>query len=389
MKSKDLVLIFLVTSIYISIMTYHHHLSFNRSILEFVDIVLLVLFSGYSLISFLRPKKNNVNILRKPLLVLGSSLFLMIITGIILNFSSIGLHLKSLTLFLSLITMILLLMAYFRRIIYFNSSDYKKIEKSTKKLIKKQPVNENAVILVDNVGMQFKLSKEKVNNLKEFVIKSLKGQILYTEFWALRNISFEIDKGDRWGIIGLNGAGKSTLLKIVSGVMKPTEGSLVIKGKIIPLLELGAGFDPDYTGKENIFLNGAMLGLSKEFLEEKYEEIVEFSEIRKFIDVPLKNYSSGMKARLGFSIATVIKPEILVLDEVLSVGDAKFQKKSEDKITSLFNEGVTVLFVSHSIKQVKKICNKALWLENGKVVMKGDAREICETYEKVCKGEKI
>ena len=370
-------------------MTYPHHLSFNRSILEFVDIVLLVLFSGYSLMSFLRPKNNNENILQKPLLVLGSSLFLMIITGIILNFSSIGLHLKSLTLFLSLITMILLLMAYFRRIIYFNSSDYKKIEKSTKKLIKKQPVNENAVILVDNVGMQFKLSKEKVNNLKEFVIKSLKGQILYTEFWALRNISFEVDKGDRWGIIGLNGAGKSTLLKIVSGVMKPTEGSLVIKGKIIPLLELGAGFDPDYTGKENIFLNGAMLGLSKDFLLEKYDEIVEFSEIKKFIDVPLKNYSSGMKARLGFSIATVIKPEILVLDEVLSVGDAKFQKKSEDKITSLFNEGVTVLFVSHSIKQVKKICNKALWLENGKVVMKGDAREICETYEKVCKGEKI
>ena len=389
MKSKDLVLIFLITSIYIFIMTYPHHLSFNRSILEFVDIALLVLFSGYSLMSFLRPKNNNENILQKPLLVLVSSLFLMIITGVILKFSSIGLHLKSLTLFLSLITMILLVMAYFRRIIYFNSSDYKKLLRLSKKAIKKQPVNENAVIFVDDVGMEFKLSKEKVNNLKEFVIKSLKGQISYTEFWALRNISFEIDKGDRWGIIGLNGAGKSTLLKIVSGVMKPTEGSIVIKGKIIPLLELGAGFDPNYTGKENIFLNGAMLGLSKEFLEEKYEEIVEFSEIRKFIDVPLKNYSSGMKARLGFSIATVIKPEILVLDEVLSVGDAKFKKKSEDKITSLFNEGVTVLFVSHSIEQVKKICNKALWLEKGKVVMKGDAKEICETYERVCKGEEI
>jgi ABC-2 type transport system ATP-binding protein len=389
MKSKDLVLIFLITSIYIFIMTYPHHLSFNRSILEFVDIVLLVLFSGYSLISFLRPKKNNVNILKKPLLVLGSSLFLMIITGIILNFSSIGLHLKSLTLFLSLITLFLLLMAYFRRIIYFNSSDYKKLLESSKKSIQKQLVSQNAVIIADDIGMEFKLSKEKVNNLKEFVIKSLKGQILYTEFWALRNISFEVDKGDRWGIIGLNGAGKSTLLKIVSGVMKPTEGSIVIKGKIIPLLELGAGFDPNYTGKENIFLNGAMLGLTKEFLEEKYEEIIEFSEIRKFIDVPLKNYSSGMKARLGFSIATVIKPEILVLDEVLSVGDAKFKKKSEDKITSLFNEGVTVLFVSHSIEQVKKICNKALWLENGKVVMKGDAKEICETYERVCKGEEI
>ena len=165
--------------------------------------------------------------------------------------------------------------------------------------------------------------------------------------------------------------------------MKPTEGSVEIKGKIVPLLELGAGFDSSYTGKENIFLNGAMLGLSKEFLEEKYEEIVDFSEIRKFIDVPLKNYSSGMKAKLGFSIATTIKPEILILDEVLSVGDAKFRIKSENKIISLFNEGITVLFVSHSIDQVKKFCNKAIWLEKGETVMKGDAEEVCEAYEEI------
>ena len=171
--------------------------------------------------------------------------------------------------------------------------------------------------------------------------------------------------------------------------MKPTEGSVEIKGKIIPLLELGAGFDSNYTGKENIFLNGAMLGLSKEFLEEKYEEIVEFSEIRNFINVPLKNYSSGMRARLGFSIATTIKPEILILDEVLSVGDAKFKRKSENKITSLFNEGVTVLFVSHSILQVKKLCNKAIWLEKGEIVMMGDAQEVCAAYEEICKSETI
>ena len=389
LRSKDLMLIFLITSIYILILTYPYHLSFNRSILEFVDLALLVLFSGYSLISLLRPEKDYVNILKTPLLILGVSVSLILITSIILKFSWIGLHIKPLTLFLSLLTMFFALIAYIRRIGYFKSDDYKKLVKSSEKIIKKPPVSKNAVIIIDDVGMQFKLSKERVNNLKEFVIKFLKRQLSYREFWALRNISFEVDKGDRWGIIGLNGAGKSTLLKIISGVMKPTEGNIEIKGKIIPLLELGAGFDPDYTGRENIFLNGAMLGLSKNFLEEKYDEIVEFSEIRKFIDIPLKNYSSGMRARLGFSIATIIKPEILVLDEVLSVGDAKFKKKSEDKITSLFNEGVTVLFVSHSIEQVKNLCNKALWLENGEIVMKGDAQEVCETYERVCKGEEI
>ena len=387
LKSKDLVLIFLVTSIYIIVMTYPRHLSFNKSYLEFVSFILLLLFSGYSLISLLWPNKNYVEILKNPLLILGFSGLSFIITGITLKFTSIGLHLKSLTLFLSLITMILLLIAYIRRIGYFNSSDYKNLMKLQEKSIKS--LKPNVIISVDDVGMEFKLSKEKVNSLKEFVIKFLKRQLAYNEFWALRHISFDVEKGDRWGVIGLNGAGKSTLLKIVSGVMKPTEGSLDIKGKIVPLLELGAGFDSDYTGKENIFLNGAMLGLSKEFLEEKYEEIVEFSEIRKFIDVPLKNYSSGMKARLGFSIATTVKPEILVLDEVLSVGDAKFRKKSENKIRSLFNEGVTVLFVSHSIEQVKDICNKAIWLEKGEIVMMGNAKEVCAAYEEICKSETV
>ena len=274
--------------------------------------------------------------------------------------------------------MFLSIMAYIRRIknkSIKNSDIYTSInEEFANKAPKNDEVvieNNKAVIIANNVGMRFRLSQEKVDNLKEYVIKFLKREISYREFWAIKNISFEVEKGDRWGVIGLNGAGKSTLLKIVSGVMKPTEGSIQIKGKIVPLLELGAGFDPNYTGRENIYLNGAMLGLSKEFLDEKYEEIVEFSEIRKFINVPLKNYSSGMKARLGFSIATVIKPEILVLDEVLSVGDAKFRKKSEKKIISLFKEGVTVLFVSHSIIQVKRLCNKAIWLEKGEVSYDG------------------
>ncbi len=237
------------------------------------------------------------------------------------------------------------------------------------------------VIKVKDVGMEFNLSQEKVDNLKEYVIKLLKRELLFQEFWALRNISFEVKKGDRVGIVGLNGAGKSTLLKLISGVMKPTEGSVEVKGKLVPLLELGAGFDGNYTGRENIFLNGAMLGYTKESLEEKFDEIVEFSEIGKFIDVPIKNYSSGMKARLGFSVATVVEPEILILDEVLSVGDAKFKKKSEERIMSLFEKGATVLFVSHSVDQVKRICNKAIWLDHGKLVMQGDVEEVCNKYE--------
>lgn len=241
---------------------------------------------------------------------------------------------------------------------------------------------DKAVIKVNDVGMEFNLSQEKVDNLKEYIIKLLKRELLFQEFWALKGISFEVKKGDRVGILGINGAGKSTLLKIISGVMKPTEGTVQVKGKLVPLLELGAGFDNNYTGRENIFLNGAMLGFTKEFLEKKFDDIVEFSEIGKFIDVPLKNYSSGMRARLGFSIAMMMEPEILVLDEVLSVGDAKFRKKSQDRIMSHFDKGITVLFVSHSIGQVKKLCNKAIWLEKGKIVMQGDVEEVCAAYSK-------
>ncbi len=384
LKSKDLMLIFLLTSIYVIIISYPYHLNFNRSILEFVSFALLFLFSGYSLISLLRPEENYIDILKKPVLLFEFSVLLILTVSLILKFTSLGLHLRTLTLVLSTITMFFTLAAYIRRIGYYKSMPLKKSDVSKSEPIVQNPnMGDNKTIRVNNVGMRFKLSKEKVDNLKEFVIKFLKRQISYKEFWAIKNITFEVEKGDRWGIIGLNGAGKSTLLKIISGVMKPTEGSVEIKGKIVPLLELGAGFDGNYTGKENIFLNGAMLGFSKEFLEEKYDEIVEFSEVGKFIDVPLKNYSSGMRARLGFSIATSIKPEILILDEVLSVGDAKFKKKSENKILSLFSEGVTVLFVSHSIMQVKRICNKAIWLEKGEVVMMGDAKEVCEAYEKI------
>ena len=244
-------------------------------------------------------------------------------------------------------------------------------------------MSKQPAIIVDNVSMKFNLSKEKVDSLKDYIIKSIKKEIKYNEFWALQNVSFTVEKGDRVGILGLNGAGKSTLLKVIAGVFKPTEGSVTKHGKMVPLLELGAGFDPQYTGKENIYLYGAMLGYSKEFIDEKYDEIVKFSELKDFIDVPIKNYSSGMKSRLGFSIATVVSPKILILDEVLSVGDAKFRKKSEKKVLSMFDSGVTVLFVSHSLAQVQRICNKAMILEKGKLIAYGDIDTISEQYEKM------
>ena len=241
-------------------------------------------------------------------------------------------------------------------------------------------MSKQPAIIVDNVSMKFNLSKEKVDSLKDYIIKSIKKEIKYNEFWALQNVSFTVEKGDRVGILGLNGAGKSTLLKVIAGVFKPTEGSVTKHGKMVPLLELGAGFDQQYTGRENIYLYGAMLGYSKEFIDEKYDEIVKFSELKDFIDVPIKNYSSGMKSRLGFSIATVVSPKILILDEVLSVGDAKFRKKSEKKVLSMFDSGVTVLFVSHSLAQVQRICNKAMILEKGKLIAYGDIDTISAKY---------
>ena len=241
-------------------------------------------------------------------------------------------------------------------------------------------------IIVENMSMMFNLNKEKVDNLKEYFIKLVTRKLHFTEFWALNDISFTVEKGDRVGVLGFNGAGKSTLLKVIAGVLKPTKGSVKVNGVIAPMLELGAGFDMNYSGKENIFLYGATMGYSRKFIEEKYNEIVEFSELSDFINVPVKNYSSGMRARLGFAIATAVEPEILILDEVLSVGDAKFRQKSEAKIRSMFDKGITVLFVSHSTQQVLNICNKAIILEKGKLIAQGDAKEICEKYNQMVNG---
>ncbi|WP_029503141.1 ABC transporter ATP-binding protein [Lachnoclostridium phytofermentans] len=242
-------------------------------------------------------------------------------------------------------------------------------------------MDNNIALKVNNVGVRFNMSAEKVDSMKEYAIKLFRRELRYNEFWALKEVSFQVKKGQRVGILGLNGAGKSTLLKVIAGVLKATEGSVTKNGNIVPLLELGAGFDKEYTGAENIYLYGAVLGYSKSFIKEKYNEIVEFSELGDFINVPLKNYSSGMKARLGFSIATVVEPEILILDEVLSVGDAKFRKKSEKKIKDMFDKKITVLFVSHSLAQVRSLCDRAIIIEKGRLVAQGDSETICNLYE--------
>ena len=242
-------------------------------------------------------------------------------------------------------------------------------------------MKKNVAISVNNVGMRFNLSQERVDNLKEYFIKMIKRDLKYNEFWALKDINFDIKKGERLGVLGLNGSGKSTLLKVVSGVLKPSTGSVQTRGVIAPLLELGAGFSPEYTGRENIYLYGSVLGYSKDFLDEKFDEIVDFSELGEFIEVPVKNYSSGMKARLGFSIATVVEPDILILDEVLSVGDKKFRSKSEKKVMSMFDRGVTVLFVSHSLEQVQRICDKAIILDSGRLVANGPVEKVARIYK--------
>ena len=242
-------------------------------------------------------------------------------------------------------------------------------------------MDKNVAVRVHDVGMRFQLNQERVDNLKEDMIKFLRRDLKYNEFWALKEIDFKIKKGERLGVLGLNGSGKSTLLKVVSGVLKPTVGTVETRGVIAPLLELGAGFNREYTGRENIYLYGAVLGYRKEFLDEKYDEIVDFSGLGTFIEVPIKNYSSGMKARLGFSIATVVEPDILILDEVLSVGDKKFRKKSENKVLSMFDKGVTVMFVSHSLEQVQRLCDKAIILDSGRLVAAGPVAEVASIYK--------
>ena len=236
------------------------------------------------------------------------------------------------------------------------------------------------MIQVSHVSMRFNLGIEKINTLKERFIKTAKREMPKNEFWALKDISFHIEQGDVLGVVGANGAGKSTLLKVVSGVLKPTEGTVNVQGKIAPMLELGAGFDSELTARENIFLNGAILGYKKKFLESKYNEIVEFSELQDFMDVPVRNFSSGMLARLAFSISTLVNPEVLIVDEILSVGDLAFQKKSYDKMEKMIHGGTTVLFVSHAADTIQKMCNKAIWLVKGKLIMFGSAQEVCAEY---------
>lgn len=237
------------------------------------------------------------------------------------------------------------------------------------------------MISVKNVTMKFNLGIEKNNSFKETFINIFKKKKkVNNDFIALKNVNFEIEKGEVVGIVGSNGAGKSTLLKIVSGVMKPTKGTVVTNGVISPMIELGAGFDMELTARENIFLNGAVLGYSKQFLEDKFEEIVDFSELRDFLDVPIKNFSSGMIAKLAFSIATIVNPEILIVDEILSVGDIKFQEKSKNKMMEMIKGGTTVLFVSHSLSQIRELCTKAIWLEHGEIQMIGNSKEVCDAY---------
>lgn len=238
-----------------------------------------------------------------------------------------------------------------------------------------------AMIEVENVSMRFRMNSDRILSLKEFVTTALRGKLRYGEFTALDHVSFEVKRGETLGLIGRNGAGKSTMLKVISGILKPTEGRVSCHGNIAPMLELGSGFDMDLTGRENIFLNGAILGYSEAFLKEKYGEIVAFSELERFIETPIRNYSSGMLARLAFSVATVVRPEILIVDEILSVGDAAFQDKSRKRMLELMGGGTTVLFVSHSLQQIRDMCDRVLWLENGRLRMIGPAHTVCDEYE--------
>ncbi|QOT09870.1 ABC transporter ATP-binding protein [Paenibacillus sp. JNUCC32] len=238
----------------------------------------------------------------------------------------------------------------------------------------------STLIEIEQVSMCFNMTTERITTFKEFFIKKIKGQIAYTKFWALKDVSFKIYKGELFGILGLNGAGKSTLLKVVAGVLKPTNGKVSVFGSMAPLIELGAGFDPELTARENIYLNGAVLGYSKKEMNSKFAEIVEFSELENFIDVPVKNFSSGMYARLGFAIATATTPDILIVDEILSVGDFKFQQKCEAKINEMVDNGTSVLLVSHSIDQIRNLCSRGVILENGNMIKMGEVSELCDFY---------
>ena len=237
------------------------------------------------------------------------------------------------------------------------------------------------MIQADGVSLCYRVNYDQVRSIKEYLVQMLKGKVRYSEFWALRDVSFSLEKGEVLGVIGNNGAGKSTLLKVISGILKPTEGQVRVSGNVVPMLELGSGFDFDLTGRENIFLNGAILGYSEAFLNEKYDEIVAFSELGQFINVPLRNYSSGMVMRLAFSVATMVNPDILIVDEILAVGDAAFQAKSKTRMTELMQGGTTVLFVSHDLGQIREMCDRAIWLEHGEMKMQGEVNAVCDAYQ--------
>lgn len=246
---------------------------------------------------------------------------------------------------------------------------------------------ENRIMVdVDHVTIRFNLATQKVDNLKEYLVKLMKKELMFQEFLAVNDVSFQVRQGEAWGLIGTNGSGKSTMLKAISGIIKPYKGHITINGNVAPLIELGAGFDPECTARENIFLNGCVLGHSEKFMAEHFDEIVEFADIGKFLDSPLKNFSSGMKARLGFSVATMVKPDILIVDEVLAVGDFKFQQKCMNRMRELLDGGTTLLFVSHNTEQVRKLCDHAVWLDHGVVRMVGEVNQVCDAYmEKMSK----
>jgi len=245
--------------------------------------------------------------------------------------------------------------------------------------------DKQVMIDVDHVTIRFNLATEKIDNLKEYFVKLVKRELMFQEFLAVKDVSFQVKRGEAWGLVGTNGSGKSTMLKAISGILKPYKGSISVNGTVAPLIELGAGFDAEMTGRENIFLNGCVLGHSEQFMKEHFEEIVDFAEIRNFLDSPLKNYSSGMKARLGFAIATMVKPEILIVDEILAVGDYKFRQKCEKRMNEMLDGGTTLLYVSHNIDEVRRLCDHVLWIEKGVARMQGEVNEVCDAYMKEMK----
>ena len=236
------------------------------------------------------------------------------------------------------------------------------------------------IIDVDHVTVRFNLANQKVDNLKEYFIKLIKRQLMFQEFLALKDVSFQVRQGEAWGLIGTNGSGKSTMLKAISGIIRPYKGTITVDGSVAPLIELGAGFDDNMTARENIFLNGCILGHSEKFMKEHFDEIVDFAELHKFLDSPIKNYSSGMRARLGFAVATMVQPDILIVDEVLAVGDYKFRQKCEQRMNEMLKNGTTLLFVSHSIEEVRRLCTHAVWIDKGVVRMVGEVGPVSDAY---------